>query len=86
MHNSGAALGMCIENEGQCTHFDAPYHLCFLVVSSMHKPLLSAGREGGGSDGSDPTFLWLVRRATPFSMRISGVGRRSPRWGSLPSQ
>ena len=90
MHKSDAsqmcALKTRVNAHGQCTHFYVPYHLCFLVVSSMHKPLFSVGREREGVTGATPLFCGSCARATPFSMRIAGVGRRSPLWGSLPSQ
>ena len=83
----GAGPDVSIEIGGQLTRsIDIcyfPYHPYLLVVRSIDTPLLSVGREGR-SDGSDPTFLCLVRRATPFSIDIAGVGRRSPPVGVAP--
>ena len=60
MHKSDAsqvcALKTRVNAHGQCTHFYAPYHSCFLVVSSMHNPLLSVGSEGEGVTGATPLF------------------------------
>ena len=74
MHNSGAALGMCIENEGQCTRsmhtFLCPYHSCFLVVRSIDTPLFSVGRECEGVTGATPLFCASCGVRHPFQLTL----------------
>ena len=83
---ASVGLGVSIDNGGQLTRaidiFSVPYPLSSLVVRSIDTPLFSVGREGEGvSDGSDPSFLCLARRWTPFSIDIAGVDRLTPHGG-----
>ena len=64
------ALKTRVNAHGQCTHFYAPYHPCFLVVSSMHKPLLSAGRKGEGVTGATPLFCGSCGARHPFQLTL----------------
>ena len=74
MHKSDAsqvcALKTRVNAHGQCTHFYVPYHLCFLVVSSMHTPLLSVGREGEGVTGATPLFCASCGARHPFQLTL----------------
>ena len=74
MHKSDAAqvcaLKTRVNAHGQCTHFYAPYHLCFLVVSSMHNPMLSVGRKGEGVTGATPLFCASCGARHPFQLTL----------------
>ena len=86
----GVGPDVSIEIGGQLTRsIDIcyfPYHPYLPVFRSIDTPMLSVGREGEGVTGATPLFCASCGDATPFSIDIAGVGRRSPRWGSLPSQ
>ena len=74
MHKSDAsqvcALKTRVNAHGQCTHFYVPYHLCFLVVSSIHPPLLSVGSEGEGVTGATPLFCGSCGARHPFQLTL----------------
>ena len=77
MRNSGAGRGGALKTgvnaHDQCAHFYVPYHPWLLVVSSIHPPLLSVGREGEGVTGATPLFCASCGARHPFqcALRVS---------------
>ena len=69
----------------QITSFVPHIVRIYLWLSQITRPFERRSR-GGGSGGSDPTFLGLVRPCTPVSSYITGAQGRPPDGGSLPPQ